>query len=231
LLSTVLFAKEALALNWSLPDFGMDNFKVQASGHAELLDDSGKVVKTLAITRLATFTYEGKAVKYLRVSVEYSASGVGVDWSTLQVVLNAEGTGGWTKQITSNKKSDVLTVEMPLTTDLLEKTPSHGEEVIFVLHVKLSASIKDVLGKTLTAESWTASHGVKLKWHSPTFEVDANDKTVVITDEDDTYILPTTPPEETDDVTEYIYDYLMSGGTFTGGGMWSRPYMIAVIHP
>jgi len=175
----------------------------------ELIDPQGNVIRLqplslFTLNRLSFYTGSSK-VSAMRVTVDWTASGRDVDWSTLTLTVEAVGTGGLRVTLPFRVETGSTEISLPISTDQLGRTPSSGETVTWGISVDVSGEIKDAMGNTLTATADTVTSSLTTKWYVPYFSIDTS------TDGSSTYTPPpsepdpTPPPSEPDPYTPPSY--------------------------
>ena len=110
----------------------------------------------------------------MRVTVDWTASGRDVDWSTLSLTVEAAGTGGFTASLPFSTQTGNTEISLPVTTSQLGRTPSSGETVTWTVSVDVRGEIRDAVGNTLTATADTVTSSLTSKWYVPYFTIDTS---------------------------------------------------------
>jgi len=148
------------------------------SGKTELLGSDGQPLKVLTIYKYGilplSFYVGSNEVTAMRVTVTWTASGKDVDWNTLTITITATGTGGYSNTYTTSAKTGSTSFTLPISTTQLGRTPSSGESVTWKMTINVKGSIKDLTGKTLTAQlDNPIVCSVTTTWYEPTFTITA----------------------------------------------------------
>jgi len=153
---------------------GGDHLGVELNYKTELLDPQGKVIQVQPLLNRLTFYSGSSTVSAMRVTVDWTASGRDVDWSTLALTVEATGTGGYTVSLPFSTHTGSAEISLPISTGQLGRTPSSGETVTWTVSVDVSGEIKDAVGNTVTATADTVTSSLTTEWYVPFFTIDTS---------------------------------------------------------
>ena len=160
------------------------DFNMVINGVTELIGANNQPIKLeiymKSILPLA-FYHEGIEVEAMKVTITYQADGQDIDWSTLKIYVDAEGTGGYKKSEVLTTKTGTVTFILPFSTSLLGRTPSSGEEITWKMTITVKGQVKDLTGKVLTAKAKPLTASAKTVWREPSFSVTASSSTSITT--------------------------------------------------
>lgn len=151
------------------------NLSINVSGETSLLDEKGKTVEVLMIAKLSSvqlsFYYNSIKVSGMVVKLNWEVFGQDVDWSTLNLLITATGTGGYSDQRKVTLTRGTAAFTLPISTSQLGRTPSSGETVTWELTIVVEGNVKDKLGNLLTAKSNPIRSTVSTVWYEPSFGI------------------------------------------------------------
>jgi len=162
------------------------DFHMVINGATELIGANHQPIKLeicmKSILPLA-FYYEGIEVEAMKVTISYQVDGQNIDWDTLKIYIDAEGTGGYSKSEVLSTKAGTVEFTLPFSTSLLGRTPSDGEEITWRMTITVKGQVKDLAGKLLTAKAEPLTASAKTVWHKSSFSITTSSSTDIITSE------------------------------------------------
>ena len=151
--------------------------QINLEGKTELLGPDGQPLRVLSIVKYSmmplSFFVGSKEVTAMKVTVSWSAEGQDIDWSTLNIEVYATGTGNYHARKTSNSRTGSVTFTLPISASRLGWTPRSGETVTWRMDINVKGTVKDVVGRPLTATAQPITCTTTTKWYQPSFRVHA----------------------------------------------------------